>query len=306
MKLEYNILWFEDRKEYVDAYKERIVDYLEDLGGFALNLKDQRTGDNLDKLLKDYDFDLILVDLNLNPDEMGNKAGSSLVDRIRQHEIYTEIVFYGVTRSAAMKSLKAQVDGVYFTGRSKFFEKTRKIIRLTLEKNLHIVNTRGLFIAETIDLVEQLEEIISKILKLQKKVWGFFKDQIIQEDFFTDIAKYKVVRRFLKLKIKSLEKDIQSSTGKRKNELNSLKSKIEGIVAIFKKFHPEVIELRNQLAHAKRQIGKKNTLLVRDKDKGSFKEVVFNEMKCKKIRKDFLKHSENLREILSLFEKRLL
>jgi hypothetical protein len=65
----------------------------------------------------------------------------------------------------------------------------------------------------------------------------------------------------------------------------------------------EIIEFRNQLAHAKECSGKKNALNVRNKERRVFEQKVFTEDTCKTIRELFLKHSSNLDDIKALLDE---
>lgn len=292
MRLKYSILWFEDNEGYYDAANPDIIEYLEGLG-YTPDLERRADDTDLMKIMEEKDVDLMLVDYNLK-DEL---KGDELVNAVRKNELYTEAVFYAQNPQDLSK-IQGQYEGVFYAPRSDLLKKTKKIIDLTLKKNQDFNNIRGLFIAETIDMARQMEEIISKILELQEKQHEFFMDQVIQEEFFTDYWKFRIIQRHLKHEIKSLKMELKSTEGPEKIErLKEALGQVERVKAIFNDFEKEVIMVRNRLAHAKICPGKKNTLIWKGK------EEKYDDEKCKNIRKLFAKHSQNLNKIVDLLVK---
>ena len=291
MRLKYNILWFEDTKSYFEVASEDIYEYLEELG-YIPDL--ERSPDNTDLLKKmgEKDVDLILVDYNLR-----NKLkGDQLVDTIRKNELYTEAIFYAQYPPDLLK-IKGQYEGVFYATRENLIEKTKKIIDLTLKKNQDFSNIRGLFIAETIDMTKKIEQVMSKILQLENEQLDFFIDEIAQMPEFTDTSKLKVMNKFFKSRLKSLNNEYEAiPPGKKRDRLKTKIDSIEQTKSMLGKYAKEVIEIRNALAHGK-PTGEKNCLIWKGKRK------TYDENYCKKIRKDFLKHDENLKEIIKLLDQ---
>ena len=253
----------------------------------------------------DKDFDLILVDWNLNPGESGEKlSGEKLIDEIRHKEIFTEIIFYSALDRFEDQPFK--LDGVYFTHTDidgdKLFSRMKEIIKHTLNQNLRISVTRGLFITSTIELVENLEDIISKILGLEGDTQKFFTDYVVQAEFFNDFSKYTIIKDFLKQKIAILEENINSSKDSQTKEMTEKLEDIKKIKNTFNKFQQDVIELRNDLAHAKPISDQRNCLNVRNKQKRIYEKCEFTLAKCKEIRKKFIFHADNIEKIAALLE----
>lgn len=290
MTLEYNIVWFEDAEEYIRSFEPQIRKYLGDLG-FELDLTTRPDDSDLTEVMK-KNVDLIMVDDNLG---MGKK-GVTLVDAIRNNELYTAVVFYSQYDDFLSK-IRQQFEGIFYAKRDDLLEKTKTVINLTIKKNQDISNIRGLFIAETIDLTEQVELIISNILKLSGAEKEFFLDSIVQDEFLAGMAKFRIIQRFLNQKIKSLNQKISSSMGSEKSSLTQLKADLDRVAGVFKRFQGDVIYLRNELAHAKKKPGTKNTLIVKNKERE------YDEEKCKQIRGSFIKHSKNLKELEELLGK---
>jgi hypothetical protein len=292
MILEYRILWFENNKHYYDLTKPPIEAYLKSLN-FNPIFEYRKDDSDLKQIIHDMDIDLILVDQNLRKGGKGDK----IIDTIRKDELYTEVVFYSQYRDFQDKIIK-NLQGVFFTDREHLEEKTKKIIDLTIKKNQDIINIRGLFIAGAVDLATQMEEIIIKILKVEDKSLEIFRNQIIQEEFYTDYEKYKLILNILKEKLKVVNQIINGRYDKnQKSEAAKIKSELEPLEKTLVAMEEEVIKLRNKLAHSKPSPTNKKALAC----KKSAKE--FDEAECLKIRKNFKKHSDNLQKIDNLIDK---
>jgi len=288
--MDYNIVWFEDSKEYVESQRARLKEYLDSLG-FVLNLTVREDGSDFLKILEEKDVDLLIIDQNLP----GSK-GDAIIEAARNNELYTEAIFYSGVEDT--KKIELKLEGIFYANREDLLEKTKKIIELTIKKNLDISNIRGLFIAEAIYVTAQMEDIITEILGLSGDAQEFFKDQIVQEEFFTDFAKFQIIHRYLEAKIKSLESRIPSTIGEKNEKLTKLREKLKTTDNTLKKFQKEIIEFRNDLAHAKKCTDVKNALMIKNKNTRQYEKKSFDEMECKSIRALFIKHSRNLEEIL--------
>src|SRR5579872_3821868 len=92
MKLQYKILWIDDNIEnYIDAgINIEFESYLANLG-FIPIIKLYETGEKaLEELESDKKYDLILSDYNI----AGGEQGDALIGRIREGEVFTEVLFY--------------------------------------------------------------------------------------------------------------------------------------------------------------------------------------------------------------------
>lgn len=113
MELRYSILWFENEERLVKPLKKRIGKYLGELAGFLLDLTHEKNSERLDECFK-KDYDLIMVDWNLDPTKSGKDiSGEELIRKIRRKQIFTEIIFYSGLDDFAAQKFK--LDGVYFT-----------------------------------------------------------------------------------------------------------------------------------------------------------------------------------------------
>lgn len=155
MRLKYKILWYDNDKDWVESIEEDVKEIIEECcfePEITLRSKDDEK--------KYKDFDLVLMDLNLEDEPSGDK----LIESIRQMDVYTDVLFYSADGISKIKS-KAQelgLEGVYFSGRDKdaFIEKLRKVFLSTVYKVQDLNNLRGLVMAEVSELDVKMEEIL--------------------------------------------------------------------------------------------------------------------------------------------------
>lgn len=292
MSLGYTVLWFENNKTYANKLGKEIEEYIENLG-YKPKLVIRPDDGDLEQIMLKEDIDLILMDQNLR----NKKKGDVLVKKIRKNELYTEAVLYSQDNNFR-KKIALQLDGVFFELRKDLLEKVKKIIDLTLNKNLQIDNIRGLFIAETIYATSKIEEILTEVLDISNKALDFFRCQIIQTGFLPDEAKFLFIQRYLKYTSELLKEKIESSKGKEKVALEEILVELDEIKGRFNKYQ-KIINLRNELAHSKKCATKKNTLLVKG-DRGNLKEKTYDEKRCKEIRDMFSENSKCLQDLLKL------
>jgi CheY-like chemotaxis protein len=254
----------------------------------------EKDGSNLKGLIERKDFDLVLMDQNLR----FKVCGDDVVRTLRSNGIFTNIILYSQYRDYEDK-LQKNLDGVYFTDREHLEEKAGKIIVETLRRDLDISNIRGAFIAETIYAASQMEEAITKLLKLKDPEYSFLIEQM-QDEHFNDFLKYKIIKRFLSEEIKSMNIKIAAGGAKPDPALVARKKKLEEIEPIFTEFQKEIIEFRNVLAHAKPCPNKKNTLMVKNPNSHRLREQVFDANYCQEVRLLFKKHSKALEDLAAL------
>lgn len=291
--LDYNIIWFEDNPDTISLLRPDFEEYLFELG-FELEIIEQDDDTNLEMLLEDYDTDLILVDHNLAESTKGNDLISKLRDTC---EIFTEVIYYSA-QEFDPKSFP--LEGVYFATRDNLGNKTRKIIDLTIKKNQGIKNIRGLFIAEAIDMANKMKNIIAKILHLDGEHKAFFMDEIMKDVVFTDYLKYTIIQSYLKKENTKLHLKYESmspSDNDRRDIVKSEMDEVQKINDLFKLYFKEVMNIRNGLAHGIISEKKKNCIIWKDD------EIIYDDERCMKTRKNFRRHFENINEIIKLLSE---
>jgi len=165
MKLKYKVLWIEDQMKSIRGKYRIINKYIEDKG-FDSDIEHIDSYDKFENEigydgLKDYD--LLLVDLNLDETEEDENDGNKIIANIRGKNIYTEIVFYSSQYEDLQNRLQEHfIEGIFTAERKLLETKAKNIIDVTLHKVQDINNLRGLIMAEVAELDILKEEIINK------------------------------------------------------------------------------------------------------------------------------------------------
>ena len=182
MRIEYKILWFEDNIQWYNSMFPTIDEFLEERG-FELKCDRESDDSKLDDLLYRKGFDLILMDYNL-----AGVKGDTLIEKIRDHKFYTEIVFYAQNGETVVRRIMREkaADGVYCSGRDfmEFEDKVTKVINTTIKKVEDLNNMRGLVMAEVSDLDQ-------KMLSIIRNYYDCLSEQ--EKNDFMDYIKKKVL-----------------------------------------------------------------------------------------------------------------
>ncbi len=160
MRIDYNILWFENERSAFNSLKEIVKGIVEEFGFNFPEPKNEINGDNIETINYD-EYDLLIVDLKL-----AGTTGTSLIDKIRNQEgVYTEVVFYSSDGERAVRdALKNfEIDGAYCADRNidDFEPKVKRVIKTTIKKVQDLNNMRGLIMAETSDMDELMRDILT-------------------------------------------------------------------------------------------------------------------------------------------------
>lgn len=294
MRLEYNILWFEDSETYVGSLKPRLEAFIEDFG-FEPTFTIVTNGSDLPELLGNDSFDIILMDFNLEGESGNGGDGGVLINMIRDREFYIEILFYSA-QHGFREHINPHLDGVFFADRDELFEKSKKVINLTIKKSQDINNLRGLVIAESIDIESKMDEILMSYFGTDDEKDAVFR-KIVDHNFkvLSFKNKYDLINKICKERVRCLgeRNSDMGGDGNLKDEIDNLKQLKKEIVRI----EAEIINVRNTLAHTKEDPEKKNTLVSRiNKNE---EEITIDDEWCKEKRNDIRRQSENLDRLLS-------
>ncbi len=330
MNLAYNILWFENDKEWVDSIEEKFEDFFFDFG-FLLKYDVYQNADHLDHLINqinnhERDVDIILMDYNL----LNNDKGNEIIKRIRAKDIFTEIIFYSEKTKVKEKFTDECIEGIYFSERDTLFLRLQQIIPHTIKKVIDLTNMRGLVMSETSLLDIELNNLILIILKFIDKK-DSCKRQLLVDKVFqkrlehahnikeidheiqkinkkdTIIFKINFNEREKYIKdIKILLENIESSdrymfVNKLIKEPECAGLDIQKEHAKFKQYFDDIIKKRNILAHVKEDIVNGKKVL-----KSSFKgneSFYFSHEDFKKIRQDLIEHKENIKLMIASITK---
>jgi len=295
MRIDYKILWFEDEKKWYESTSEFIKEFLEEKG-FNMTVNWQENGDNIAELIADNDFDIILVDYNLS-----SSHGDYLIKKIRDNHLYTEIVFYSQAGENEIRKIIGEkcIDGVYCASRdiNDFEDKVNNVIETTIKKVEEISNMRGLVMSETSELDSMLEELIKRIFNANDCKSEEWLEEIRNKTIKSKEDKVKKIRE--RGCISDLVCDLDAydkyRTVVRLLKQASIDIKDEQIV--FNTYNDEVIKIRNVLAHVYEDKDEQGKKILKSKIKG-YESIHLNEDKFIEIRKNLVKHIDNISSLL--------
>lgn len=294
MQLEYKILWADDGDDNIETYSHPIIEFLED-EGFVSKIFPCKTKEDLEAAIeKNTNYNLIILDFKFND----KPEGTAFIKYIREHNIYSTIILYTAAKDVKLTEevFKSQVQNVYTLTKHEIADDRTlitNIIHYDLYKDLDINSMRGLAMAE----VSNMDKIIWEIL---------IQENISQEHIITYIrnCKEKFYNEYKnkedRLIWKELNKQNRSTMHFPSNDraiflkeyLESLSlSELQEIIELIDVYKSEIITPRNQLAH-----------------QNTYEEM--NQEECskrfKELRKNIIKHRNNLINLITLRGKRLL
>ncbi len=312
--LKYRILWVDDNIEtFIDlSVDTEFEEYLEKLGFVPEILKFETADKVLDHLKEDKKFDLILSDLNL----ANNEKGDALINKIREGDIYTEVLFYSGKPGFEETAKSLYQDRVSFfslmddEGFRKFKEKIYLLIRLTISKLQELDNIRGLVMAETSELDVQIEDMLIEIVSKDTDLTKNLRTYMVKKVEDNNKERAKLYEGIDKLSNSELIKNrTLFDASKKSRTLNEFLKK-SGLIKkedSFKDFHQnyekDVLKVRNDLAHAKSdEIDGVEYLILSRKD--GDQPIKLDQEQCVNIRTNLKKYSDLLRKIRSeVFEE---
>lgn len=288
MRLDYNILWIEDDHEWLNTTKGLFEESIEAIG-FRLNPTIFKDGDQIEALVVENgfaDFDLILVDFNLQNSQTGN----TVIEKLRDNAVFTDVLFYSQDITLVKDSLRdLGFEGVYTSARDGIEEKFEIVVKTTVKKIQEVNTMRGLIMAETSILDDEALEITKSFIKegtdgskaLASYIFEFIGESIGKKA--EDFEGYKAKENIEDL----LEDNLIFTAYSRARSLQRL-GKIKGIdelKSFLDIYNKEVIYIRNVFAHAKEVKEAGKTTL-----KGSKEE--FDYERCIEIRRNLIKYSD--------------
>lgn len=302
--LKYRILWVDDNIEtFIDlTIDKEFEDYLLGLGFVPEIIKFETAEKVLEHLKSDKKFDLILSDLNLANDERGD----TLINKIREGDIFTEVLFYSGKPGFEEIARTLYQDRVSFfsliddEGFRKFREKVYLLIRLTISKLQELNNMRGLVMAETSELDNLVIEILQSFFSKEESETTQLREYIIKSIQDSVKGNSKRSEKLYDLDNKSIlnerifDADKKARTIGKLLEFKGIHTK-EPFIDFYKNYKENVLDKRNLLAHVKSDtIDRIEYLIFSD---GSGEKI--DQEQCIKIRTNLKKYSELLRKIRS-------
>ncbi|MEF3310611.1 response regulator [Paenibacillus sp. GYB004] len=327
MKIKYRILWFEDNKSWFETASRNISDFLDD-NGFELEAtRYDNAHQGIKYILSNCDYDLILMDLNLN-----GTHGDKIIEDIRNEDLFTEIIFYSQSDVQTIRATIRDkgIDGLYCTSRNtdEFEDKVTKIIRNTIKKVQDVNNMRGLVIAQTIDLENKIKEMLQKYFALEsgstlddrrmelynnicvKKKEQIERekliietlttgniDSLLESNLLTSNNLYHALQSILKNDLKIINLKLDTVVTSEEKELwESKKLSITSLKEHLNRYDIEIIKLRNTLAHVTEKVNESGVPYLESRHNNGTS-IIFDNATYIEIRKNLRSHTENLNSI---------
>jgi hypothetical protein len=304
MKLNYRILWIDDQiEDYIDmGIKTELETYIESLG-FLPTIECFENGTLAEESIRNVKYDLILSDYNI---QGGDEQGDVLIQNIRDGGVFTEVLFYSAQSDFDTIAKNLYRDRVSFFSLigdesfKGFKAKAFRLIEHTVSKLQELNSIRGLVMAETSELDNSVEEILFSCLS---------KDDDIAEKLKTYIC--NIVKKSCNDNSKSAEKFCTLDTldfvksrlfdaDKKSRSINKLIDMLgiedENLNSFYDNYKKDVLNTRNDLAHAKSDVIDGIEYLVVSRKDGDMP-VKFDQEHCVGIRKNLRTYSERLKSI---------
>lgn len=169
MRLDFNVLWFDDQPDAIKDAEESLRPRLLDLG-FDLQVNaftDFSDAEYLDRALREgvdeWDIDLILLDFDLG--QGPEFRGSEFAVTVRQQFPHKEIVFYS-GHGAGIPALRealflSGIDGAFPAMRHQLVDQTFDVIQNLIKKVVDLDHMRGIVMAETSDLDDLIGDCLA-------------------------------------------------------------------------------------------------------------------------------------------------
>ena len=301
MRLKYKILWVENDSDWVESIEEEIKELVEQQYGFDY---DRTFLSKQNDAIMFNDYDLILMDLNLESEP----TGDVLIKNIRDREIYTDVIFYSADglQKIKQKAHDLDLEGVCFASRNKdlFVNKVNSIIKTTIHKVQDLNNLRGLVMAEVSELDVLMSDILNEyyVLSASEEKTQLFHKHITksQEQRIKDLlencnGKSKMCCHVWKsLSIDKIIPDLESySMAKAVNYVIPSDLYKPRKANFLEDYNADIISIRNQLAHCKSENIDGKEVLKTQKGDAKFSDEDF-----KRIRLNIRKYSDLFKQML--------
>ena len=238
--------------------------------------------------MKYNDYDLILVDYNLNCGS--ENRGNNILTLLRNRKILADAIFYSNTDIATLyeKVKQDKISNVSIFDRAVFndenIDQIYEIITYYLKKDLDLNSMRGIMMSEVAKFDNKIWEILSKITdveslipyvrcrtKIQKTDFDNMSNEVLREKLISKNDSTAFLTSSMRSKLlKNLIKKMSKDSDVYNSSYESLKV-----------FYDEIIKERNALAH-------RENLMDDDEEK------------FKLIRKNIIKHKKSFDELIKL------
>ena len=158
MKLTFRVLWFDDSVDFLDSFDFELLEEEIEGWGFEPSFIKVTSAEDFLSHHPYKDFDLIVVDRNLE----AHGQGQEFITKVRNNAVFTEVIFYtaGETSALWQDIRNHELEGVYIATRQQIGSKITTVGYQAVHKVLDLENMRGIVMAEVGELDLLLAEII--------------------------------------------------------------------------------------------------------------------------------------------------
>lgn len=301
MNVVFKVLWFEDEVLWRPSSERKMKEIIEKHNlSLDITWKKGNEKDIEDELKKEYD--LILMDYELN-----GTTGNILIRKLRQLEIYTDVLFYSGDFKKMIEALYNiegknstidPIDGVYFSDRKReeLHPKLQKVVDKIVRRMQDIVSLRGVVLDNVSGFESQMQNILVLALnkftdEQLKSLNNYAKTKLVipaKDEYTKKMQEIEDNSQVLKAIVEAPDYLLDSYKKARligrviKILVNDYKIALDGKYNKFADvYNNEIIKYRNALGHAMRNNSNDRESYIGEIDK---KPVIFNEELFRKMR----------------------
>lgn len=228
--MKYNIVWIDDRKDWVDSVIDSVRRSF-DKREFVADIQCFETVSSARGVIPVNYVDLIIIDYNL-PDGM---KGNEFIAELREKRCFSEILFY----SQDIGNVEGHEEDMHFlhiSDKEGVEDKTEEIAEQAYRKYRNPAFIRGLLLSEFIDLENAIEDLMVDCFRAEGE---YFRDSIIYK--LGPSVGFEQKKKYVCTMIKS---------AKEKDESGEISAALDVINFTSNGFTEKIIKNRNVLAHA--------------------------------------------------------
>lgn len=318
MNIVFRVLWFEDEVSWRPSSERKMNEIIEEHNLVPeITWKKGDENDTEDELKKDYD--LILMDY-----ELRGTTGNILIRKLRQLDIYTDVLFYSGNFGKMVEALYnidknnygvEPVDGIYFSDRKReeLYPKLQRVVDKIVRRMQDIVSLRGVVLDNVSGFESQMQNIlvlaINKFSDAQlENLNNYAKNKLVtpsKEDYVKKMegieSNKQVLRAIVEApdylldsykKARLIGRVIKILTSEYGLILDEKYSKFADV------YFNQIIRYRNALGHAMRSNSNDREVFVGEIDR---KPVIFNEELFRKMRASINEYQKVIDTVEDIF-----
>ena len=314
MRIKYNILWIDDRKDTFEkaGYNKRILDYVR-----GLFLEPQlilcESVEEAKEVLQTSTFDVIFSDFNIS-DSDSEEQGNDFIEYVRGQNVNTEILFYSAMEELPPMHVN-RISFFSFAGQKDAYQELllqmEKLIDLTVEKLNDLTALRGLVMAETCELDKKMEDICLCyfVEKKSDKSSMVFEDILkrLEKDYLGNLKKSglcdkKCTHKIRNKEVREIVTNIDFGSNRKAISIKKIMEETNYSLQNYdikndfdKAYLDDIIRTRNLLAHSYSKISETGQEVLVSKKDGN--DIIFDETKIKGIRQQILLYESVLDDL---------